>query len=95
MLVRIVDSKEKVHWVNQVHVKVVTEGKKGLTIICLKHEVAWGTPVMVIKTRMSVDDTAALLNLGMPDSLLGYPPPTDEEGGDDGGNAAATAALMG
>ncbi len=94
MLVRIVDIKDKVHWINPVHVKVVTEGKKGVTLICLKHEVAWGSTVCVIKTRTHIDETAELLNMGMPDGLIGYAPPADDDQADEGG-AAAAAAMMG
>ena len=95
MLVRLTDIKEKVYWINPVHVKVVTEGKKGVTLVCLKHDLAWGNTVAAIKTAMPVDEVAALLNLGMPDGLLGYPPGGDDEPEDDAGNAAMATTIIG
>ena len=93
MLVRIVDIKEKVHWVNPIHVKVVTQGKKNVTLICIKHEIAWGSAVPVIKTNQPIDEVAELLNLAMPDSLTSFVP-DDDDADDASGGAIATGAVV-
>ncbi|MEQ8844076.1 MAG: hypothetical protein RIB58_04405 [Phycisphaerales bacterium] len=94
MLVRFLDVKQKVHWVNPIHVKVVTEDKKGVTLIAIKHELGWGSVQPVIKTRQPVDEVAELLNVGMPD-YVSFAPSDDGDGDDDGGSAAMAAAMSG
>lgn len=97
MLVRLEDIKGRVCWINPVHVKAVTEDKKGRAQVCVSFT---GIGVMSANTAVVVDEPADLvaqrINAAMPDMVMtmGYAP-EDTGGGDDGTNAAAIAVMSG
>lgn len=90
MLVHVTDIKGKHFWVNPVHVKLLQEGKKGLTEIVLTWGGGWSTNLS-IKTERPLDDIAAELNAAMP-GLIEYVPEDDGQVG--GGQAAAAAGVI-
>ncbi|MCA9279967.1 MAG: hypothetical protein H6815_12760 [Phycisphaeraceae bacterium] len=94
MLVRFEDTKGKTHWINPVHVKVVAEVKPGRTDIFLTYGGGWGSNV-TIKVNLPADQVADMLNVAMPEVVLGYV--TDDGrsplGGASSGGAAAAAAA--
>ena len=91
MLVRFLDTKDKVVWINPVHVKMLSVKKPDVTSIAMSVPAA-----MPINVRMSIDEVAAVLNAAMPlDPYAGL----DEDsvgGAGDGGDASAAimAATM-
>ncbi len=90
MLVRFTDTKEKVVWINPVHVKMVVAKKPDVTSIVLN--VPATAPVNV---RIPVDEVAAMLNAAMP--LDPYAGAIDDDGSggmSSDGSTAAMAAIM-
>jgi len=90
MLVRFVDTKEKVVWINPVHVKMLAEKKPEVTSIILN--IPATAPVNV---RQSIDTVAAMLNAAMPlDPYAAIATEEDGAMGDGGASAAAIAASF-
>lgn len=71
MLVRFEDIKGKTHWINPVHVKVVAQTKPNRTDICLTYTGSWAGNVSV-KVHLPPDQVADMLNVAMPEIVLGY-----------------------
>ncbi len=89
MLVRFLDTKDKVVWINPVHVKFLSPKKPEVTSIALN--VPATAPVNV---RVPIDEVAAMLNAAMPlDPYAGLDGDTDGALGDGGGSTAAIMAA--
>lgn len=89
MLVRLVDVKGKVFWVNPLHVKVLQEGKKDTTELALSFGGQWGTSA-TIRVDRPIDEVAGLLISAMPEPPPGaYAALDDDQAIDPTGGAAA------
>lgn len=89
MLVRFLDTKDKVVWINPVHVKFLAPKKPEVTSIALN--VPATAPINV---RMAIDDVAAILNSAMPlDPYAGIDDDGTGASGDGGGSSAAIMAA--
>lgn len=75
MLIHLTDIKGKHFWVNPVHVKLLQEGKKGVTEVVLTWGGGWSTNLS-IKVDRPLDEIAHQLNAAMP-GLIEYVPEDD------------------
>ncbi|MFG0292854.1 MAG: hypothetical protein ACIAQF_00070 [Phycisphaerales bacterium JB065] len=64
MLVKIIDLKDKIHWVNPLYIKSVRTNRKGYTEI----HGSLSSMTSMLKTRESADSVADRISVAMPDS---------------------------
>jgi hypothetical protein len=97
MLIRLEDIKGRVAWVNPVHVKAVTEDKKGRSHVCFTFTGLGAiTANAVVVVDEPADTIAERLNQAMPDLLAGYVPDDHSSSADGGaGGAAGAMGMMG
>lgn len=89
MLIHLTDIKGKHYWVNPVHVKLLQEGKEGVTEVVLTWGGGWSSNLS-IKVDRPIDDIAQQLNAAMP-GLIEYVP---EDDAPSPGQAAAAAGII-
>lgn len=87
MLIHLTDIKGRHYWVNPVHVKLLQQGRHGVTEVVL----TWGggfASNLSIKVDRPIDEIAAQLNAAMPAAMLDYVPDDETPPGGDFGVAA-------
>lgn len=69
MLVKLIDVKDNVIWINPLYVKAVSQSKKGVTEVFISFGSQWAQQTSV-KVRAGVDEVAEAISAAMPMSIL-------------------------